>query len=118
MRVRLSAALVVGQLDLEVVLWITQVNQREVVEVEAVTDRKAEAFAVKTDGALGIEHSDHGVNNFRHSLMLASSDSEQIILHEGGGVVVARYYRCALTIDRVAAAHISPTIVSSFEFAP
>jgi hypothetical protein len=57
-----------------------------------VTDRKAEAFAVKTDGALGIEHSDHGVNNFRHSSMLDSFVGERIILHEWGGVVVARYY--------------------------
>ena len=117
MRVRLSAALVMGQLDLEVVLWITQVNQREVVEVEAVTDRKAEAVAVKTDGALGIEHSDHGVNNFRHSSMLVSFIGERIILHEGGDVVVARYYDCALTINGVAAAHIGSTIASSIEFA-
>jgi hypothetical protein len=117
MRVRLSAALVVGQLDLEVVLGITQVNQREIVEVESVTNRKAEAFAVKTDGALGIEHSDHGVDNFRHFLMLASSVGDRIILHERGAVVVARYYRCDLTNSSVAAAHIRPTIASSFEFA-
>ena len=48
--------------------------------------------------------------------MLVCYGGGRIIIHEGIGVVVARYYDCALTIDSVAAAHIRPTIASSFEF--
>jgi hypothetical protein len=49
--------------------------------------------------------------------MLVSFIGERIILHEGGDVVVARYYDCAPTINGVAAAHIGSTIASSIEFA-
>ncbi|MCE2866150.1 MAG: hypothetical protein LW805_02145 [Oxalobacteraceae bacterium] len=45
--------------------------------------------------------------------MLDSFVGERIILHEWGGVVVARYYDCVLTMEWVAAAHRNPTIGSS-----
>ena len=43
--VRLAAALVDRELDLEVVLRVAQVDQREVVEVEAVRDLSPNAWS-------------------------------------------------------------------------
>ena len=62
----LRPALVQGQFDFEVVLVVAQVNQREIVEIVSVGDRKAERLAVERDRFFDIEHPDHGMNCLGH----------------------------------------------------
>src|SRR5687767_5555 len=64
--VGLSPALVDGQLELEICLGVTQVNQREPLELEPVRDREAESLLVEPHPALLIEHPDHRMNGLRH----------------------------------------------------
>src|SRR3954466_14778779 len=67
MRVGLGTALVQGQLDLEVGLGVAQVDQREAVEVEAVSHVQAQRGSVEGDRPVEIEDADHHVNGFGHA---------------------------------------------------
>ena len=70
--VRLAPALVDRELDLEVVLRVAQVDQREVVEVEAVRDLHTECLVVELDRAPLVEHPHHHVNRLGHGRLLPS----------------------------------------------
>src|SRR3954453_12808943 len=67
MRVGLDAALVQGQLDLEVRLGVAQVDQREAVEVEAVGHLQAQRGSVEGDRPVEVEDADHHVDGFCHA---------------------------------------------------
>jgi hypothetical protein len=69
--VRLRAALVDGELDLEVVLGVAQIYQAEVVEVEAVGDLQPERPVVEVDRAPFVQHSHHHVNRLGHACLLS-----------------------------------------------
>src|SRR6266850_3110543 len=64
--IRLGAPPVKGQLKLEIVLGIAQVDERKLGEIQAARRLKTKRVAVETHGPFQIEDADHGVNHFRH----------------------------------------------------
>ena len=50
MGVRLSLSLIEGQLDFKIILIITQVNLREIVEVELIGNFQTKSLVVKANG--------------------------------------------------------------------
>src|SRR5712691_10204586 len=65
--VRLGASPVQGQLKLEIVLGIAQIDERKLGEIQAARRLEAERVAVETHGPVQVEDADHGVDHFRHS---------------------------------------------------
>src|SRR3954451_6330969 len=75
-RVRLGAAVVRGQLDLEIGLGVAQVDQGEAVELEPVRDLQAKGGAVERDRLVEVEDADHHVDGFGHAEGLPASFRE------------------------------------------
>src|SRR6056297_1943058 len=67
--IRLGAALVHGQLDLERGFVIAEVNQREVAEIEPVGDFEPKGAAVKINRSRLVENADHAVDGFGHEIL-------------------------------------------------
>src|SRR6267378_2652880 len=65
--VRLGASPIQGQLKLEIVLGIAQIDERKLGEIQAARRLEAERVAVETHGPVQVEDADHGVDHFRHS---------------------------------------------------
>jgi hypothetical protein len=63
--VRLGAALVDGQFDLEFLFLIGEVNQRKTIEIQPLGNREAKRFLVKIDGASLINNPNHRMDCLR-----------------------------------------------------
>ncbi len=71
MRVGLRAAMVHRQLDLEIVLRILEVNERESVELVSVLNAKPEGSAIERDRFLLVDHAHHHVDCLGHDVSLS-----------------------------------------------
>jgi hypothetical protein len=69
MRVRLGAAVIPGQLDLEIVLGIAQIDQREALEIEPVGGFQAECGVIELHRRVQVADADHAVDDFGHWLL-------------------------------------------------
>src|SRR5882762_10489850 len=76
--VRLGASPVQGQLKLEIVLGIAQIDERKLGEIQAARRLQAERVAVETHGPVQVEDADHGVDHFRHSNLQTARKRETL----------------------------------------
>ncbi len=67
--VRLGAPLIDRQLDLEIGLFVAQIDERECLEVDPLGNIEAECLIVEGNGFVRVEHADHRVNGFGHGLL-------------------------------------------------
>src|SRR5262249_8570796 len=87
----LGLPLVPGQLDLEIVLGIAQIDQREAVEIESVRRLHPEGAIVEMHGGVEVLNPDHHVNRFGHGAP-GSSRRREKLRRTPPAVVVAAYY--------------------------
>src|SRR5215813_1059812 len=79
MAVGLGLALVPGQLDLEILLGVAQIDQREAVEIEAVRGLHPERAVVESHRSVQVLHPDHDVDRLGHvRSRLVSSSGESL----------------------------------------
>ena len=71
-RVGLRAALVDGQLDLEIGFGIAQIDKREGVEIQPVGNFQAECRSIEVYRARFLKHADHRMDRFCQSLLPVS----------------------------------------------
>src|SRR6266446_10955016 len=69
-RIGLVAIEIDGQFDLEGRGGMTQIDQREIRELEMIGNFKAEGARVEIERFSLVEHADHRVNGFCHSVQL------------------------------------------------
>jgi hypothetical protein len=65
-RVRLGPAVIYGELQLEVVFRISQIDESETVEWEAVSHLQSKRVPIEIDGFIFVDGPDHAVKDFGH----------------------------------------------------
>src|SRR4029077_10367981 len=65
-RVRLGPAVVYGQLELEVVFRVSQIDESELVELKALSHFQPKSLFIEINGSIFVDDTDHTVQDFGH----------------------------------------------------